>query len=170
MTNKGEKKKVLLVSNTVIHYRVSVYNYFWKRFREEGWDFEVLTNRLQPENVIPPRFRLEELPFRFGLYRRAVLERKPDAVILFLHLKDRILVPLAHWLKWKRIPVAFWTKTRNLDVPDSRWRALVFDYLMWLHDGLILYSADLMKNVPVGQRLQGVYRRTTRLTSAIFRR
>ena len=131
-----------------MHYRVSVYNYFWRRFREDGYDFEVITNQLQPKNKITPRFRLDEMPFSFHVYRRAVLERQPAAVILFLHLKDKMMWPLVHWLKWSRIPVAFWTKTRNLDTPNNPLRNLLFDYMLWLHDGLILYSGDLIKNVP----------------------
>ena len=152
MDKNGKQKKVLLISNTVMHYRVSVYNHFWKRFQQEGWDFSVLTNRIEPKNPISPRFEIQEIPFRFNLYRAEIRRLKPDVVIIFLHLKDRIIWPLVHWLKLRRIPVAFWTKTRNLDAPDSRLRTLAFDYMMWLHDGLILYSADLMKNVPVGQR------------------
>src|SRR5258708_6185542 len=100
MDNK-ECKRVLLVSNTVMHYRVSLYNYFWKRFREEGWDFEVLTNRLQPESAVQPLFKLQEIPFKFSLYRRAILARRPDVVIQFLHLKDTMIWPLTHWLKWR---------------------------------------------------------------------
>jgi glycosyltransferase involved in cell wall biosynthesis len=145
-------KNVLLVSNTVMHYRVSVYNYFWRGFRQEGYEFQVLTNKLQPQNKIPLQFQLQEIPFRFGMYRQAILERQPAAVILFLHLKDRMFWPLVHWLKWKKIPVAFWTKTRNLDQPDNPLRNMLFDYMLWIHDGLILYSADLMKNVPLGER------------------
>ena len=64
-------------SNTVMHYRVSVYNYFWRRFREEGYEFQVLTNRLQSQNRIQLEFRLDEMPFRFSAYRRAILERQP---------------------------------------------------------------------------------------------
>jgi len=141
-------KKVLLVSNDILHYRISLYNYFWKRFGDHGWNFEVLTNHIKHREASPPKFAVEEIPFQFGLYRDAILERQPDVVILFLHLKDRIFWPLLHWLKWKGIPVAFWTKTRNLDEGDSRVRALIFDYVMRLSDGLILYSTDLMKNVP----------------------
>lgn len=135
-----------------MHYRVSVYNYFHRRFAEDGYDFQVLTNRMQPQNQIRPEFPVQEMPFRFRLYRRAILERRPAAVILFLHLKDRMFWPLVHWLKWRRIPAAFWTKTRNLDEPDNPFRNFLFDYMLWLHDGLILYSGDLMKNVPRGEQ------------------
>lgn len=146
------QKKVLLISNAVLHYRVSLYNYFWKRFRQEGWDFEVLTNRLQSRDSVRPLFQIEEIPFEFQRYRQAILQRRPDVVIHFLHLKDRIFIPLAHWLKWQKIPIVFWTKTRNFDAAESRVRRWLFDYLMLLHDGLILYSTQLLENVPARAR------------------
>lgn len=140
-------RRVLLVSNRVMHYRVSVYNYFWRRFREHGWDFSVLTNELQQQNQNQCRFELIERPFDFLKYRAEIRRINPDAVILFLHLKDRILWPLIHWLKLSRIPVALWTKARNLDDPDNRLRNLFFDYLHFLSDGLILYTESLQRFV-----------------------
>ena len=67
-----------MVSNTVMHYRVSVYNYFWARFREEGWDFSVITNKLQKQNRIPPRFALTEVAFNFLHYRRHIRSLRPE--------------------------------------------------------------------------------------------
>ena len=145
-------RRVLLISNTVMHYRVSVYNYFNRRFAELGWDWRVLTNEVQPQNCITPQFALEELPFQFGLYRRRIREIDPDVVILFLHLKDRIIWPLVHWLKWSRIPFASWTKTRNLDDPDNRIKNAMFAYVNGLSDGLILYSGGLIRYLPERQR------------------
>jgi glycosyltransferase involved in cell wall biosynthesis len=145
-------KRVLLISNTVMHYRVSVYNYFHRRFAELGWDWQVLTNEIQPQNRLEPKFAMEELPFQFGLYRRRIREINPDAVILFLHLKDRIVWPLVHWLKWSGIPFASWTKTRNLDDPDNRVRNAMFAYINGLSDRLILYSGDLVRYLPERQR------------------
>jgi len=135
-----------------MHYRVSVYNYFWRQFRAKGWDFVVLANELQRQNQNPCQFEFIEKPFRFSSYRDEVRRLKPDVVILFLHMKDWILWPLIHWLKWSRIPVALWTKTRNLDNPDNRLSNMFFDYLHWLSDGLILYTASLIRFVPQKQR------------------
>lgn len=128
-----------------MHYRVSIYNYFWHRFREDGWDFKVLSNELQKQNQHPCRFELIERPFDFFRYHAEIRRFNPDAVILFLHLKDRILWPLIHWLKWSSIPVALWTKARNLDDPNNYLGNTLFDYLHSISDALILYTSSLRR-------------------------
>jgi glycosyltransferase involved in cell wall biosynthesis len=137
-------KTVLLVSGKVLHYRVSVYNYFARRFREQGWALKVLTNQLQTNNRRAVEFDLQEMPFKIGRYTAAIEKMKPDAVILFVHLKEYIVWPLLHWLKLKGIPVIYWSKGVNLDRPQSKWRACLSNYVHSLCDGIILYSANEM--------------------------
>src|ERR1700761_9630990 len=84
-------KRVLLVSNRVMHYRVSVYNYFWKNFRDRGWDFAVLINELQKQNQNQCQFQLIERAFNLFEYRSEMQRLKPAVVILCLHMKDKIL-------------------------------------------------------------------------------
>lgn len=145
-------RNVLLVSNRVMHYRVSVYNFFWREFKRHGWEFSVMADRLQATNRNRVEFKLSLIPFKFQDYRRAILKSKPDVVILFLHLKDFIIWPLLHWLKLRRIPVVFWTKTRNLDAPDDTVRNALFSYVHHLCDGLILYTENLLSFVPEKER------------------
>lgn len=136
----SETRRVLLISNRVMHYRVPVYNYFHKRFREFGYEFSVITDRLSGDNQKLVEFGLQQLPFEFLKYRKVIRDLKPAAVILFLHMKDRMIWPLIHWLKVRRIPFAFWTKGGNWDNPDSRLKYCLFNYIHALSDGLILYS------------------------------
>lgn len=145
-------RTVLLVSNTVMHYRVSVYNYFHRRFAEEGWDWRVLTNDLASRNSIPPLFPIDIIPFQFSQYRTRIKAIRPDVVILFLHLRDQIQWPLIHWLKLCGIPTAVWTKTRNLDHPGSALRNVFFHYVNSISDGIIVYSPDLMRYLTPRQR------------------
>lgn len=145
-------RRILLITNRVMHYRVSVYNYFSRRFREHGWNFTVLTDELQAQNQNQPQFELIIRSFLFRAYREEIRKIRPDAVILFLHLRDRIQWPLIHWLKLSGIPVAVWTKARNLDDPNNRVRNFFFDYLHRLSDGLILYSASLRRFIPERQQ------------------
>jgi len=134
------RKRILLISSDVMHYRVSVYNYFHRRFRELGFEFQVMTNKLQPQSRVPLEFHLREMPFVFRDYRRAIVEADPAAIILFLYLKDKITWPLAHWLRFKKIPFAFWTKGSNWDAKESRWSRMAFNYANGLSDALILYA------------------------------
>ncbi|MDB6030408.1 MAG: hypothetical protein JWM16_746 [Verrucomicrobiales bacterium] len=140
-------KKVLLVSNKVFHYRVSNYNYFAARFREEGWEFCVRANELQKNNPYPLGFDFKEMPFRFADYKKEIERLQPDVVIVFLHLKDRFIWPLLHWLKIKGIPVVYWNKGINLEVRNPGLRNLPFYYVHLLCDGIILYSNHEIRDI-----------------------
>jgi glycosyltransferase involved in cell wall biosynthesis len=140
-------KKVLLISNKVFHYRVSNYNYFAKRFREEGWEFAVRANELQKNNPFSLEFDFREMSFNFFAYRQEIERLQPDVVILFLHLKNLIIWPLLHWLKLKCIPVVYWNKGINLEVRNPRLRNLPFYYIHSLCDGIVLYSKHEVKDI-----------------------
>lgn len=140
-------KKVLLVSNKVFHYRVSNYNFFAQRFKEEGWELLVRANELQKNNPYELEFDFKEISFSFGDYKREIERINPDVVILFLHLKNLIIWPLIHWLKWKGIPVVYWNKGVNLEVRNPWLRNQPFYYIHSRCDGIVLYSEKEIKDI-----------------------
>jgi glycosyltransferase involved in cell wall biosynthesis len=143
---------VLLISNKVMHYRVSVYNYFYEEFKKNGFDFVVASTELQEQNPHSVQFRLEILGNRFCSYANLVKRIKPSAVIVFLHLKDVFFWPLIHWLKIKKIPAIFWTKGVNLDALESSLSRTLFKYIHGIFDGLLLYSPNETMFIPEKHR------------------
>jgi glycosyltransferase involved in cell wall biosynthesis len=136
----GHRRKVLLVSNRVMHYRVPVYNYFARRFRENGWELVVRSDEVEGANTHSLDFDFRLVGMSFSSYKAEIERLNPAAVILFLHLRDRMIWPLVHWLKWRGTPVALWSKAKNYDNPTGVVSSLLYPYMHWLCDGIIVYA------------------------------
>ncbi|MEI8108845.1 MAG: glycosyltransferase family 4 protein, partial [Verrucomicrobiota bacterium] len=139
-------------SNQVFHYRVSNYNYFARRFAEEGFSFAVRANQLQPNNPLPITFDFQEIPFSFAAYKEEIQRLQPAVVILFLHLKNLLIWPLLHWLNHQRIPVVYWNKGVNLEVRNPFIRNLPFYYIHHRVNALLLYSSHELKDIQPSNR------------------
>lgn len=115
--------------------------------REDGWFLFVRADELQQENPYPLTFDFKTIPFEFAKYKKEIERIRPDAVILFLHLRDTIIWPLLIWLKMKQIPVIFWTKGVNLDAPDDKISYALYRFMHYSVDRLILYSKNELKYI-----------------------
>jgi len=127
-------KKVVLVSNKIMHYRISIYNYFAENLKEKGFDFSIFSNEIDNIHNEKLNFYYKEAKFNFFIYRKQILKIKPDVVILFLHLKDLIIWPLMHWLKLKKIPIIYWNHGINLQDPGNKIKKVFYNYIHNLAD------------------------------------
>lgn len=136
--------KVLLVSNEVLHYREKVYNYFYNRFQRDNIDFHVLSNRFQDVNykII---FKKHQLRFSCKGYIKKIKEIKPDFVILFLHLKDKVMLPIILYCKLNNIPVIYWNHGINIKTPNSKIKNSFFHLIHNMCDALITYTPEMKK-------------------------
>jgi len=141
------RRRVLLISNKMFHYRVANYNYFATRLRELGWEFIVRASEIEANNPIRIGFDCKVLPFGFWRYKREIERVKPDVVIFFVFLRDRMIWPLMHWLKLRRIPFVYWNKGINLEVPNPWLRNRFFYYVHSLSSALILYSKENIQDI-----------------------
>lgn len=139
-------KKILLVSNKVMHYRARIYNAFYDKWKTMGYEFHVVSNDYQKVDF-DIRFKKHELPLGSIRYANFINELKPDVVINFLHLKDTMIIPLTYYCRFKGIPMIYWNHGINLKDPDNRWKNAIFHYIHSISDAIILYTPDQLKYI-----------------------
>ncbi len=138
-------RKVLLISNYVFHYRQKIYNYFADRFREDGFEFHVLSNEFQ-EAGYDFRFTAHTLSMSVLGYKKKIDELNPSCVIAFLHLKDKIELPIVYYCKRKRIPVIFWNKGVSEKDPNNIFKNAIYHHIHNMCDALITYTPEMISN------------------------
>lgn len=138
-------KKVLLVSNYVFHYRQKNYNYFAERFAAEGYELHVAADEFQDAGYTLG-FQAHTLPFSVKNYTGLIRELSPDIVILFLHLKDLIQIPVMHYCNRHHIPVIFWNKGVSDTDPDNPIKNFFYHHIHNRCDAIITYTPDMLRD------------------------
>lgn len=137
-------KRILLISNRVMHYRSRIYNTFFDMFAERGYEFHVLSNDYQQVDF-PVRYIAHERSFSIKGYIKAIKEIRPDVCINFLHLKDKLIIPLTIYCRWKGIPMIYWNHGINLHTPDAKMKNMIFHFIHTISNAIILYTPDQLK-------------------------
>lgn len=140
-------KNVLLISNKVLHYRIKVYNYIHSRYKEKGYELVLITNMIQSNSEEKPEFNALIEPFNFFKYIKRINAINPDYVIVFLHLKNLIMLPLIFFLKFKKIPVIYWNHGINQKDPNNFIKNSIYYMIHNLVDGILLYSPNEIRYI-----------------------
>jgi glycosyltransferase involved in cell wall biosynthesis len=139
-----EQKKILLISNRVMHYRSRIYNKFFDMFKELGYEFHVASNDFQKVDF-PIRYIRHEAAFTTRNYIKLIKEIQPDVCINFLHLKDKLIIPLTFYCRWKKIPMIYWNHGINIKTPDAKIKNSIFHFIHTISNAIILYSPAQLK-------------------------
>lgn len=144
-------RRILLVSNKVLPYRIGVYNDFSERFSRAGYEFHVLSNKIDKVPEVPVLFSHKEMPFNICKYMSFVDSLNPLCVLLFLHLKDRVQIPLVLHCNRKDIPVIYWNKGlchdgREFKKANPLWKQAIYHYIHNRCDACITYSERLKRD------------------------
>lgn len=148
-----QMKKILLISNKVLHYRSKIYNTFSKRFQALGYELHVLSNDFQ--NVeFETVYKKHLLEFDVYNYSKKINELKPAVVIYFLHLKDKIILPLILYCRLKKIPCIYWGHGINLQEKENKLKHQVFKLIHKLSNAIIIYTPNELKYILKSKRPQ----------------
>lgn len=138
-------KTILLISNYVFHYRQKVYNYFSDRFMQDGYEFHVLSDEFQNAGY-KFRFKAHIEPMSVKGYKAVVQKLNPTVVIIFLHLKDKIQIPIIHYCKKNKIPVIFWNKGVSENDPHNLIKNMLYHHIHNCCDALLTYTPEMAAN------------------------
>lgn len=139
-------KKIVLVSNKVFHYRQKVYNYLFERFMSYGYEFVVMSYAFDDVDF-ETKFGKIEIKNNPIDAIRALRTVDPDYVIVFLHLKDILNLPLSLYCKFSKTPHVFWNKGINIKTPNSRWKNLLYRFFHNIADAIVLYTPNEKKYI-----------------------
>lgn len=139
-------KKILLISNKVHHYRSRIYNSFSEKFRSLGFEFHVASNSFQ-EVDFETTFVKHTLEFGVQRYVKKIDALKPDVVINFLHLKDKIFLPIILYCRVQKIPSIYWGHGLNLHEKKNVFKNQLFKLIHNLSSAIILYTPNETKYI-----------------------
>ncbi len=138
---------ILLVSNKLFHYRIPIYNYFSKRFKENGFEFIVLASEVQEDNPNEIEFQLKIISPNLGKYLSYIKEINPVTILYFLHLRDWIGWPLLLWSWRQKIPSIYWNHGVNLQDPENKIKNICYHLFHTFSDAILLYSDNERKYI-----------------------
>ncbi len=115
-------------------------------FAEKGYEFHVVSNNFQ-EVSFDIKYKKHLLEFSISKYESLIKELHPDICINFLHLKDKMIIPLTLYCKMHNIPMIFWGHGINIKTPDAKLKNFVYHVIHTISSALIIYSEDQMKYI-----------------------
>jgi len=137
---------ILLISNKLFHYRIPVYNYFSKRFKDNGFEFFVLATEIQEDIQIKIDFNLKVIRPSLKKYQSYIQSINPVTIIFFMHLRDRISWQLL-WTQRKKTPIIYWGHGVNLQDSENRIKNFCYHIFHRFSDAIILYSNNEQKHI-----------------------
>lgn len=145
--------KVLLISESFLHYRIELYNEFHKLFSKSNIELELLVN-LKSKNVFENKdykgdidFKLYRSQFKIKALVKKLKEANADYVILFWNPYNITTWLLIFYLKLKHIPFASWTQGISMAQANNFIKKNIYKQLHNFSDSIILYSANELKYI-----------------------
>lgn len=141
-------KTILLIhQRTIPHYRVSVYNYLYDYLLKKDFILKVISGGIQQPN--PYEVKFPYIKVKLNLFNLTKITRKerPNALILFVDLKNLYLFPLLLFVKMHGIKAIYWGHARDQQDKKNSIKNIAYNMEHWLTDAILLYSDCLKQYV-----------------------
>lgn len=138
---------MLLHQGVILHYRAAIYNRLSAYLRQRGWHLRVVAESVQSDSPHPVSFDHTCCRPTVRDVVAAIGNAKPDALILFVNLKERYLFPALIRAKIAGLPVIYWGHAIDLEDKNAVVKRWLYRLEHSLCDALILYADWLRRYV-----------------------
>jgi glycosyltransferase involved in cell wall biosynthesis len=144
----GSMPRILLVNGgTIPHYRIPVYGYLGQCLHSYGFELIVTAGSIQPGNSHPVQFEYAQVVPTIPNLVRLLGERRIDAIIYWVNLRELYLFPLLIAAKLLGKKTIYWGHGRDLANPQALIKNMANAAEHALSDAIILYAEHLRKYV-----------------------
>lgn len=142
--------RVLLVHpGKIPHYRIPIYSYLSKYIKVFGFEFRVISDGIQSNNLKAIDFQYEKIHLSTLSITRFIYNQKIDVILDFMELKHRYLFPTYFLAKIiLRRKMIYWGQGCDLLDADSKIKNLAYTVEQAMSDAIILYAEHLKKYLP----------------------
>lgn len=144
---KLKKKVALIHQDLVLHYRVSIYNHLNQFLLKNNYELDVISNACQQSNPFPIEFNFIKMRLTTIKLLCHLAKNKPDAIILFINLKNLYLFPVLFFAKLNGIKIIYWGHAIDLEDKSNKLKNMLYDIEHSLADSILLYSDSLKKYI-----------------------
>lgn len=141
---KPPKKKILLISEILLHYRISLYNLFWSLFNENNIELLLMADK-ENNKELRSEFNYIEVDFSFFKIIKHIKQAQPEMIIFFWNIHNVSSWLIALWIKWKGIKLIYWSHGGSMQDPENKLKKFVYKVFHNLSDSIILYSKNELK-------------------------
>jgi len=138
-------KKVILITNELLQYRIEVYNFFYERLSKKNMELFVLANKIQDNISNEIKFKHKIIPFK--KYLSEINRYNPDTAVIFLNLSYLIIWPTIYFLKLKNIPFIYWSHGLNLQNPKNKIKNMFYFHIHNISSSILLYTPNQIKYI-----------------------
>jgi len=139
-------KNLILFDQDTQHYRQSIYRYFRKEFKKNGYDLIVVYDK-KLNNIEKDDLFFIGINYTFTNFIKIIRQYNCEIIIQFVWLRYKFLVPFMIYNRIKGIKTIVWSHGINLQNTNQPIKNIVYYLRQSLASSLIIFSPEQKKYI-----------------------